>query len=218
MEKQNSTSIPDKYMQGWDNLYNKNLEDDKLDELPPHYVHYAVLEFSFFVLGQDIKDKTALELATGDGVDACYLAQLGYEVTALDILQSSIELTIKRAKALDVSNKMTVIEGDMDDFPLELESYDVISAIQCLQYLFDRALPRMYELLDAIKPGGYFLYGGNVKPHFKTEPPVRFITLKELRQALKGWKIHSIAREERIVRPGDKRGYVWVVAQKPEIK
>lgn len=34
--------------------------------------------------------------------------------------------------------------------------------------------------------------------------------------ALKGWKIYSIAREERIVRLGDKRGYVWVVAQKPE--
>ncbi|MHA1345165.1 MAG: hypothetical protein ACTSVO_11495 [Candidatus Heimdallarchaeaceae archaeon] len=74
MEKQYSTSIPDKYMQGWDNLYNKNLEDDKLDEHPPHFVHYAVLEFSFFILCKDIKDKTALELATGDGVDACYLA------------------------------------------------------------------------------------------------------------------------------------------------
>ncbi len=218
MEKQYSTSIPDKYMQGWDNLYNKNLEVGKLDELSPHFVHYAVLEFSFYIMNQEIKDKTALELATGDGVDACYLAQLGYEVTALDILQSSIELTIRRAEALNVSDKMTTIKGDMNNFPLEPESYDVISAIQCLQYLFDRALPRMYELLDAIKPGGYFLYGGNVKPHFKTEPPVRFITLKELRQALKGWKIYSIAREERIVRPGDKRGYVWVVAQKPEIK
>ncbi len=106
----------------------------------------------------------------------------------MDILQSSIDLTIKRAEALNVSNMMTIIEGDMDKFPLKPESYDVISAIQCLQYLFDRALPRMYELLTAIKPGGYFLYGGNVKPHFKTIPPVRFITLKELRQALKGWK------------------------------
>jgi len=205
MEKKYPSTIPNKYMQGWDKLYNKNLEDGKLSELPPHFVHYAVLEFSFFILGQEIKDKIALELATGDGIDACYLAQLGYEVTALDILQSSIDLTIKRAEALNISNKMTVIEGDIDNFPLESGSYDVISAIQCLQYLFDRALPRMYELLDAIKPGGYFLYGGNVKPHFKTEPPVRFITLNELRQALKGWKIFSIAREERIVRLGDKR-------------
>ena len=42
-------------------------------------------------------------------------------------------------------------------------------------------------------------------------------SIKELKQALKGWKLYSIAREERIVRPGDKRVYVWVVAQKPEI-
>ncbi len=60
MEKQYSTTIPDKYMQGWDKLYNKNLEVGKLNELPPHFVHYAVLEFSFFILGQEIKDKTAL--------------------------------------------------------------------------------------------------------------------------------------------------------------
>ncbi|MBY9000715.1 MAG: class I SAM-dependent methyltransferase [Candidatus Heimdallarchaeota archaeon] len=218
MEKKYPTKIPDKYMQGWDNLYNKNLDETKLDELPPHFVHYAVLEFSFFILGQENTDKKALELATGDGVDACYLAQLGFDVTALDILSSSVDLTKRRADALNVSDKITVIEGDMNKFALKPKSYDVISAVQCLQYLFDRALPRMYELLDAIKPGGYFLYGGNVKPHFKTDPPVRFITLKELRQALKGWKIHSLAREERLVRPGDRRGYVWVVAQKPENK
>ena len=73
----------------------------------------------------------------------------------------------------------------------------------------------MYELLEAVKPGGFFLYGGNVKPHFKTEPPHRFITMTEVKQALKGWKIYSIAKEVRLVRPKDRRGYIWVVAQKP---
>ena len=216
MKKDYPTEVPDMYMKGWDKLYNKNLDGGKLDELPPHFVHYAVLEFSSFILGQENEKKKALELATGDGVDACYLAQLGFDVTALDILPSAVDLTKRRAEALNVSDKMTIIEEDMDKIVLKPKSYDVISAVQCLQYLFDRALPRMYELLEAIKPGGYFLYGGNVKPHFKTDPPVRFITLKELRQALKGWTIYSLAREERIVRPGDKRGYVWVVAQKPE--
>ncbi len=204
-------------MDGWDNLYKKQSEAP-LNELPPHYVHYALQELYFFTLEQDKKGKKALDLATGDGRYACFLAQLGYDVTATEILPSAIDITKKRAKALGVADKMNIILSDMENQELKPCSYDVISAIQCLQYIFDKALPMFYELMEAVKPGGFLLYGGNVKPHFKTEPPIRFITLKELRHALKDWKIFSIAREERIIRPGDKRGYVWVVAQKPEIE
>ena len=110
---------------------------------------------------------------------------------------------------------MKILQADMEPFEVKPESYDVISAIQCLQYLYDGALPKMLELLEAVKPGGYFLYGGNVKPHFKTEPPLRFITMTEVKQALKGWKIYSMAKEVRLVHPKDRRGYIWVVAQKP---
>ncbi len=63
----------------------------------------------------------------------------------------------------------------------------------------DRAFPKMLELLEAVKPSGFFLYEGNVKSHFKTELPLRFIPMIEVKQALKGWKIFSIAKEVRLL-------------------
>ncbi len=214
MIKKFTTPVPDKYMEGWDNVYKKQSEGD-LGELPPHHVHYALQEYSMFTQGKEHEAKKALDLGTGDGRYACFLAQLGYEVDAIDILPSAIEITKKRAEALGVTEKMNILLADMGTFELKPESYDVISAIQCLQYLYDKALPKLLELLKAVKPGGFLLYGGNVKPHFKTEPPLKFITMTELKTALKGWKIFSIAKEVRLIRPKDRRGYVWTVAQKP---
>jgi 2-polyprenyl-3-methyl-5-hydroxy-6-metoxy-1,4-benzoquinol methylase len=215
MSKNYSSQVPDKYMEGWDNAYKKQM-GNKLNELPHSYVHYALQEFMLFTSGKEHTGKKALEFGTGDGRYACFLAQLGFDVYAFDILPSAIEITQKRAKALGVADKVNVFLSSMEDFHLEHEHYDVISAIQCLQYLYDQARQKFEELKEAVKPGGFFLYGGNVKPHFKTEPPLEFITMTELKQSLKGWTIYSIAKEVRLVRPKDRRGYVWVVAQKPE--
>ena len=215
MNKKYPTVLPDKYMAGWDNLYKKQIEQP-LCELPTFLTHYALQEFSFFTYGQDVQGKKAVDLATGDGIDSCFLAKLGYNVTAIDILPSSIEITKKRAEALGLTDKMNILLEDMDKFVLNKESFDVVSAIQCLQYLLEKAPTKFEELIRAVKPGGWLLYGGNVKPHFKTDPPIRFLTMLEIRKALKKWTIFSLAREERLMRPGDKRGYVWVVAQKPE--
>ncbi|MCE7741544.1 MAG: class I SAM-dependent methyltransferase [Candidatus Heimdallarchaeota archaeon] len=211
MSKKYVSLVPDKYMDGWDNVYKKQMEG-KLDELPQQYVHYALQEYYLFTQGKDHEGKKALEFGTGDGRYACFLAQLGFEVDAVDILPSAIEITEKRAEALGVTDKMNILLTDMDTFELQPESYDVISAIQCLQYLYEGALPKLLELIEAVKPGGFLLYGGNVKPHFKTDPPLRFITTTELKTALKGWELYSIAKEVRLVRPKDRRGYIWTVS------
>lgn len=216
MRNKYDAEIPDKFMTGWDNLY-KKLTEQPLDKLEPHFVHYAPLEFSFFVHNEEKEGKTAIDLGTGDGIDACYLAQLGYSVTAIDALPSAVEITKKRAKALGIEEKVDVLLKNILKFEVEPESYDVVCAVQTLQYLQDKAESKMYELIAGVKPGGWFLFGGNVKPHFPTEGmEMRFITIEELRTALKGWEIYSLAWEERLVRPNDRRGYVWAVAQKPQ--
>lgn len=216
MTKEYPTNIPDMYMQGWDKHY-KNQMDHPMEDLPGHYVHYGLQELFFFTYGEKKEEKTALDLATGDGRYACFLAQMGYNVTAIDILPSSVEITKKRSKALGLEGKMEIIEEDIEKFKFKKNSYDVISAIQCLQYLFEKAESKFIQLLNAVKPGGWIVYGGNVRPHFKTEPPIHFITMDRIRQLLKRWTIYSLAREERIIRPGDKRGYIWVVAKKSEM-
>lgn len=104
----------------------------------------------------------------------------------------------------------------MDNWDVPKDTYEIIIATQCLQYLFDRAIPRLEELMVALKPGGILVYSGNIKPHFETDPPLKFITKPELEQLFQNWKKYSLGKEERLIKENDIRGYVWIVAQKPK--
>ena len=81
-------------------------------------------------------------------------------------------------------------------------------------YLFERVVPRFEELQEAVADNGFFVYSGNILPHFETDPPMKFIIEKELRNLLTDWKVFSLGQEERILRENDKRGYIWTVSQK----
>ena len=158
---------------------------------------------------------SVLELGCGDGSVACYLAKIGCQVVAVDALVSAIAVAQRRSKLLKLEGKVEFRLDDMDGWPLEPESYDVVIALQCLQYLFDRTIPRLKEAIAAVKPGGFFVYSGNILPHMETDPPIRFVTEEELKSELDGWTFHGFGTEERILKPGDLRGYVWTVARKP---
>jgi SAM-dependent methyltransferase len=187
------------------------MEED-LSQLPASHIHYPIQQLSWYNQG-DNSEKHALDLACGDGKVACYLAMKGYNVTAIDALPSAIEITEKRAEALGIKDKVTLILGDIDSFALN-QKYDVIIALQCLQYLFERVIPRFKELQEAVADNGFFVYSGNILPHFETDPPMRFIVEKDLRNLLTNWKVFSLGQEERILRENDKRGYIWTVSQK----
>jgi SAM-dependent methyltransferase len=98
---------------------------------------------------------------------------------------------------------------------LKKEGYDFIAAMQCLQYLRKNALSRLLELKKAVKPGGFFVYSGNVMPHFDTDPPIKpyFIKKEDLRDIFKDWTICSLGKEERLIKEKDRRGYTWIVAK-----
>lgn len=51
--------------------------------------------------------------------------------------------------------------------------------------------------------------------NYDTDPSMTFINEKELREIFEGWTLLSVGQDERLLRPGDLRGYVWLVARKP---
>ena len=120
-------------------------------------------------------------------------------------LESAIENTNKRAKTLGLEKQLKAEQKNIEDLPLEPESYDIIVAVQVLQYLFDEAVPKLKEIAAAIKPGGFVAYSGNIPPHFETDPQMKFIYEKELRAIFEGWTLLSVGRDERLLRPGDLR-------------
>ena len=218
MNEQNNVEVvaPKKWMNGWDKIYSQmsNLTETELANL--EIIHCVQqLEHALAITETKTEELETLELGCGDGHAACYLAKLGSHVVAIDALASAISVAKQRASVLGLSNMIEFRLDDMDGWSIKPNSYDVVIAIQCLQYLFDRTILRFREILDAIRPGGFLVYSGNTLPHFETDPPIRFITPEELKRELQGWKVHAFGTEERLIHPNDLRGYVWAVARKP---
>ncbi len=219
MEEKNTPVVPapKQWMAGWSKIYKELLEhsDDELRDLDISRVPRE-LERAFKVAEVDVSDMNILELASGDGSVACYLAKLGATVEAVDALEVAVEVTKLRARALGLEDGVTARVENIDGWRIPKGEYDVIIALQCLQYLFDRAIPRTKEILDAIEPGGFFAYSGNIPPHFETDPPIRFITRDELEHLLSEWTLHSFGEDEILLKKDDLRGFIWTVARKPE--
>ena len=205
---------PDNWMTGWDNYHKKILEGsvEALKDLTFITPPVQVIGMSIYEKGKGLQ---ALDLGCGDGRYACFLAKQGCEVLAVDALESAVETTNKRAKALGFEKQVRTELKNIQDLPLKPESFDIIIAMQVLQYLFDKAIPKLKEIAAAVKPGGYVAYSGNILPHFETDPPMTFIKEEELRELFEGWIFMSVGQDERLLRPGDLRGYVWLVAKKP---
>jgi len=209
-------ATPKKWMDAWDKIYSQMLlaTDDALARIDVGH-RTQQLEHALAITKTDTNSLKILELGSGDGNVACYLARLGCHVVGVDALASAIAVAQRKSKILGLADRIEFRLDDIDGWPIHEKSYDVVIAIQCLQYLFDRTIPRLRESIAAVRPGGFFVYSGNIPPHNETDPPIRFVTEDELRRELEGWTLHAFGTEERILNPNDLRGYVWAIARRP---
>lgn len=86
----------------------------------------------------------ALDLACGSGRHTCFLAEKGFHVDAVDI--SAVALDALRSQVN--TDKVNIIEADLDTFTPQSETYDLIVKTNFL----DRAL--LERAKTALKPGG----------------------------------------------------------------
>ncbi len=211
-------AAPEKWMNGWDKIYKSMLEypDAELADISAPFM-ITQLMHAFAVTGTtDLSSIYVLELACGAGDGMCLLAKNGATIEGIEALASAVEVANRRIRFLNLEDKANVRLGNIDGWDIELGKYDAIIILQSLQYLFDRTIPRLREILSAIKPGGFFVYSGNILPHMETDPPIRFITEEELKTEMDGWTFHHFGTFEAIIKPGDIRGYVQLVARKPD--
>ena len=103
----------------------------------------------FFTLMPDLREKTVLDLACGDGTDARTYALLGAHVTGVDASKEMVHTARQLAPAV------TFVEGKMEAVPLS-EQFDVITCKYALQT--SRDIKVVYEEMDRLlKPGGTLL-------------------------------------------------------------
>ena len=108
----------------------------------------------------------ALDLATGEGRNAVFLAQAGWKVDAVDISPVGVRKARKLAKEAGV--KINFIRADLDFYAIAKEKYDLIT-----RFLFLGPPPHSPDQEGTEKGGAdplRNLHSGNASPGFGRPP------------------------------------------------
>jgi SAM-dependent methyltransferase len=92
----------------------------------------------------------ALDLATGKGRNAIFLASRGFRVDAVDISAAALQEARKAARTQ--SRAIDFIEADLDHADLPRDAYDLVVNVNFL----DRAL--IAPMKNALKTGGHVVF------------------------------------------------------------
>jgi len=101
----------------------------------------------------------ALDMATGEGRNAVFLAQHGFEVNAVDISERGLKKVKKLAREKGV--KINTFLVDLDQYPIEKERYDLIANFY---FLKRRLIPRIKK---GLKKGGKVIFETYLLEHRK---------------------------------------------------
>jgi tellurite methyltransferase len=128
----------------------------------------------------------ALDLACGAGRNAIFLAQQGWQVTAVDGSAAAIETLRGRAQGALIDAVLTDLQRGA--FPIAAEAYDLILASY---YLQRDLLPAM---MRGVKTGGILA----AIVHLGEQATPRRVAAGELRSLIPGWEIlHDYEGEPR---------------------
>ena len=96
----------------------------------------------------------AMCLAEGEGRNAVFLAESGYQVSSVDLTQAGVDKTKRLAEERGVG--VDAVVGDLADFDLGYERWDlVVSIFAHVPADVRRSIHR--RVVDSLKPGGALL-------------------------------------------------------------
>ncbi len=122
-------------------------------------VHRAVMT-NKYIFKNFNRSSTIVDIACGDGYNACYLANAGFRVTGFDISESFISEAKNLAEELNLSKEDVVFEVNDHHYLLEIEtgSVDIVSALGLMRFLEKDVIDFIYrEVYRILKPGGSFI-------------------------------------------------------------
>jgi SAM-dependent methyltransferase len=105
----------------------------------------------------------ALDLGCGEGADACWLAEHGWTVVAVDISDTALQRATAAAEAKGLTDRIEFVQHDLSNgFPDG--TFDLISA-QFLHSMIPFDRPRLLKrAATAVRPGGSLLIVDHAGP------------------------------------------------------
>jgi SAM-dependent methyltransferase len=97
-------------------------------------------------------DGRALDVATGTGRNAVFLATEGYRVDAIDQSREGLRVARENARDRGVEDRTTWIQADMPSYAFPESTYDVVTIS------FYRAVDRLPDVKRALREGGVLFY------------------------------------------------------------
>jgi len=142
----------------------------------------------------------ALDMATGEGRNAVFLAQNGFEVDAVDISEKGLKKARKLARQKGV--KVNALLVDLDHYQIEKDRYDLIANFY---FLKRRLIPKVRK---GLKKGGRVIFETYLLEHRKLaiggpKQAKYFLKPNELLRLFKDFRI--LFYREGIIREGGKR-------------
>ena len=108
----------------------------------------------------DLAPGSALDMATGEGRNAVWLAEQGWLVRAVDFSDVAIAKARRLALARKVHEAIEFREADLRTYDLDFHRFDLVALIY-LQIPQAELLPILLRAARAVAPGGTFLLVGH---------------------------------------------------------
>ena len=125
--------------------------------------------FELIKLCPPTENTKVLDIGCGEGKDAVFMAEKGYDVTAFDLTENGIRKTIALAHKRGV--KVNAYVDDINTFETD-EQFDIIFSTGTVQYIFDENKESFFKKLEKItKPNGIVFINVFVEKSFLDLPP-----------------------------------------------
>jgi SAM-dependent methyltransferase len=149
----------------------------------------------------------ALDLASGAGRNALWLAEHGWQVTALDGAPTAIEILRGRAEERGLNVEAVIADLEKDEFEIEPSRWDLV--LKC--YYLQRNLFEPSK--RGVAPGGILISIVHMNEPGESDGPFR-LRPGQLEKYFAGWQILHL-REGKADDPAHRRAVAEIVARRP---
>jgi len=108
----------------------------------------------------DLTPGRAVDLGCGEGGDAIWLAEQGWQVTAIDFSESGLRKAAEHAAERGVADRIEFRQADLRTWTPDGEQWDLVTS--CFLHLLDHGmLEATRQMAAAVAPGGTLLVAGH---------------------------------------------------------